>query len=568
MPEATPISVRSSLAGKHVLVTGGSGFLGKVFIALLLEHLPDIGRIYVFMRPRSLVSGRSRFENILNTSPVFAGLHDRYGSGITTFLANRLEVVEGSLEEDGLGFSPALSTRLRRDLDLVVHSAGLVDFNPDLGKAIASNVDSTLNVAHFVERCAHASLLHISTCYVAGRRSGLIEECLIPDRTPNGKFLDAAAELADARLAMESIRGEFEAGGKREAAILCRVEADLGSSATSQQVQNHLRRRVRESLRDALSDEGMSRAAALGFPNTYTYTKFLAESLLSKRRSSLAYSILRPTIVESAVTFPFPSWNESFNGSAPLAYVMGSWYRMVPARPQAPFDVIPVDEVCKAMALCSAALLERRHAEVYQIGTSQRHRCSVGRAAELIVLSHRKHYRERERSRSDRVFKSRWDAILVHPDHLLGVEGLSSGMSLARDALDLVPDKLRTKMSRFETRLDDFDSKLADIRKMVELYMPFMYENAYVFESKAIDRHPALEPEFEFCPEKVDWRHYWLDIHMPGLRRYAFPLIEGRRPERYRAPNRATLPPSAEEDGQTALQAAYVIAHESLFSES
>ena len=76
MPEATPISVRGTLSGKHVLVTGGSGFLGKVFIALLLEYVPDIGRIYVFMRPRSLVSGRSRFENILNTSPVFSALHE------------------------------------------------------------------------------------------------------------------------------------------------------------------------------------------------------------------------------------------------------------------------------------------------------------------------------------------------------------------------------------------------------------------------------------------------------------------------------------------------------------
>lgn len=567
MPEAAPISVTGTLAGKHVLVTGGSGFLGKVYIALLLDQVPDIGRIYVFMRPRALTPGRLRFEKILNTSPVFEPLHQKYGEKVSDFLASRIEVVEGSLEDDGLAFSEGLAARLKRDLDLVVHSAGLVDFNPDLGKAIASNVCSTLNVAQFVEECDHASLLHISTCYVAGHRSGLIEEKVTPLAAPSGAPLDSAAELESAQAAVARIREDYEDGGKLQAGIRLATADELGPAATEQQLRNHTRKRVREALRDALSDEGMRRAAELGFPNTYTYTKFLAEARLHARRNRLRYAILRPTIVESAVSFPFRSWNESFNGSAPLAYVMGSWYRMVPARPDSPFDVIPVDEVCKAMAICGAALILDRHSEVYQIGTSQRHRCSVGRAAELIVLSHRKHYRDRERSRADRVFKSRWDAILVHPDHLLGVQGLTSGVNTIREALDLMPTKLRGKLEKLETRVDKFDDKLADIRKMVELYMPFMYENAYVFECKAIDAHPALEPEMQFAPERVDWRDYWLNIHMPGLRKYAFPLIEGRRPERYKAPHKTTLPPPP--DGKEgALDAAYAIAHEHLLSES
>jgi long-chain acyl-CoA synthetase len=105
-----------------------------------------------------------------------------------------------------------------------------------------------------------------------------------------------------------------------------------------------------------------------------------------------------------------------------------------------------------------------------------------------------------------------------------------------------LPDKIRAKVDGMARRLRDMDSDLAQIEKLVELYLPFMYESFYVFLSHAIDSHPLLEPEFRFQPEKLDWRTYWLDIHMPGLRRWAFPLIEGRRPERYRCEHAVRLP--------------------------
>jgi len=251
--------------------------------------------------------------------------------------------------------------------------------------------------------------------------------------------------------------------------------------------------------------------------------------------------VLRPSIVESAIDFPEPGWNESFNGSAPLAYIMGSWFRMVPARPDAPFDVIPVDLVSRAMTTITAALVAERHEPVYHVGTSDRHRCSVGRAAELITLSHRRYLRGGEHSRKERVLKSRWDAILVDRDHPLGI-GTSRALVRGFDeALDLLPRRLRNKLSGLARRVHDLDEDFAQIEKLVKLYLPFMYESFYVFTSQALDTHPPLEPEFNWGPNVYDWRKYWLDVHMPGLRRWAFPLIEGKRPERYRAPHTVRL---------------------------
>lgn len=536
-----PLSIRRALAGRHVFLTGGSGFVGKVWLSQVLTQLPEIERLYVFLRPKALVPARQRFEKMLNTSAAFKPLHDRFGPRLTEYLATRLEVVEGELSAPDLGLAPEVVGRLRRDLDVFVHCAGLVDFNPDLRKALVSNVDATMRVADFVERCDHAALLHISTCYVAGRQYGEIPEIVQPNYAPAGPpDYRAADELAAARARVDAIVDAHETPSEASRAredVLAELAADSRAVPNAKTLETLIKKRKRERLKDALADEGMARAGRLGWPNTYTYTKSMAESLLAERAERtgrLRCSILRPSIVESALEFPFPGWNESFNGTAPLAYIMGSWFRMVPARPDAPFDVIPVDQVSRAMTIACAALAVDRHQPVYHVGTSDRHRCSVGRAAELIVLSHRRHLRQRNQSRTERVVKSRWDSILVEPDNPFGAEASRAFLRAATEAIDLLPDKLRAKSERLVKRLREADDDFAQIEKLVNLYLPFMYESFYVFSSRALDEHPPLEPEFDFRPEQLDWRSYWLDVHMPGLRRWAFPLIEGRRPERYR----------------------------------
>ena len=536
MSEAKPISVCDAFSGKQVLLTGASGFLGKVWLALMLERAPEVGRIYVLLRSKALVSAASRFEKIVNTSPAFARLHERLGPGFSELLAEKVEIVDGELSEPGMGLNESVARRLKRDLHIVVHCAGLVDFNPDLRKALASNVDATINVADFVEASEQAALLHVSTCYVAGRRYGQIEETVVPDYSPLRVAYDPERELDDAHAAArriclehESRKHSAEARADAEATVRQRRQGDR-----TKLVEGLARRRLREELKQALTDEGMERASRLGWPNTYTYTKSMAESLLWRRRDRIRMTIVRPSIVESSVEFPMPGWNESFNGSAPLAYVMGSWFRMIPARPNAPFDVIPVDMVCKAMSIAGAALLEGRHAPVYHVGSSDRNACSVGRAAELIVLAHRRHYMRQGQSRTERVWKSRFDAVLVEPDSLFSVDRNRALLSGVREALDMLPQKLRAKTLKTTQRIDRVDAKLAQIEQMVRLYLPFMYESFYVFHSRALQRTPALEPGFRFEPESIDWRKYWIEVHIPGLRRWAFPLIEGKRPERYR----------------------------------
>ena len=53
-------------------------------------------------------------------------------------------------------------------------------------------------------------------------------------------------------------------------------------------------------LRHRLTHAGMRRARRLGWPNTYTFTKSLAESLLATRGAGLPIAIVRPSIVETS----------------------------------------------------------------------------------------------------------------------------------------------------------------------------------------------------------------------------------------------------------------------------
>ena len=79
---------------------------------------------------------------------------------------------------------PNVRQRLARSLDLIVNSSGLTDFNPDLREALAMNVRATVDILDFVRDCDHAALLHLSTCYVVGRRDGRILENLPKNYIP------------------------------------------------------------------------------------------------------------------------------------------------------------------------------------------------------------------------------------------------------------------------------------------------------------------------------------------------------------------------------------------------
>ena len=525
-----PLSVRQALKGKQVLLVGVTGFIGKVWLEHVLSEIPEIGKLYLLVRRQRNTTSRRRFEKIVEASPVFDRLEKRHGTNLNAFLAEKIEVVEGDVSLPGLGLDDKTRARLARAIDLVVNSSGLTDFNPDLRDALASNVEPAAHLIEFLRASDHAALLHLSTCYVVGARDGRVSEDLKPNYTPaNDKDFNIEREWNSLQ---ELVRKVEERANSPEVEAALRRQA-LGRLHENQrppgrEVDTLIRKNRLRWTRNRLTRAATRRARRLGWPNTYTFSKSLAESLLATRGAGLPIAVVRPSIVETSIDQPFRGWNEGINTSAPLSYLLGTYFRQLPSNERKRLDVIPVDMACRGMTLIAAALVERRHKRLYQLATSANNPCDMGRSIELTALAHRKHYRAQQglehwvRMRFDSipVSKQRYRKLSV-PAQKVVVQGINRAAS----ALQFK----RPPLAKAERELER-------VEKLIELYEPFILHNEQVFECDNVELLSALLPpeereQFGYEPGIIDWWDYWINIHIPALRKWCYPLIEGHAVE-------------------------------------
>jgi thioester reductase-like protein len=521
------LSVRQTLAGKKILLIGVTGFIGKVWLAQLLNEVPQIGKIYLLIRRQRTTTAQRRFEKIFEESPVFDPLQEQLGGRFAEFVSERVEVIEGDVSQPGLGIAPQTRAQLARNLDLVVNSSGLTDFNPDLREALASNVAPVLHLIEFLRESDHAALMHLSTCYVVGAKDGRVVEEVQPNYTPLGVAdFDAEHELH----ALQEVVAHAEARAESPEITAALRRQALGKHRGSEEpagpeLDNLIRKNRMRWLRNRLTRAGTRRARRLGWPNTYTLSKSLAESMIVRHGAGLPIAIVRPSIVETSTDQPFRGWNEGINTSAPLSYLLGTYFRQLPTNERKCLDVIPVDMVCRGMTLIAAAIIARRHEPIYQLATSASNPCDMGRSIELTGLAHRKHYRSQQslenwmRMQFDTipVSKSRYEKFSV-PAQMAVVKGINRAAS----ALQIK----KPPLARAER-------DLARVEKLIELYKPFILHNEQVFEAQNVQLLSAALPSeelaaFGYDPSAVDWWDYWINIHIPALRRWVYPLIEGR----------------------------------------
>jgi thioester reductase-like protein len=520
------LSVRKALAGKKVLLIGVTGFIGKVWLANTLLDLPEIGKLYLLIRRQKSNPAQKRFEKMIEESPVFDPLFEKYGDRLGALLAEKVDVVEGDVSQPAIGLDSELATKLSQELDLIINSSGLTDFNPDLRDALAVNVDSAYHLVEFIRNSDHAALLHLSTCYVAGQRDGRVGERVRPNYTPAGvPAFDAEREWGELHDLVETAEKRAEGPEVTEELRKQALEKEHAAKGLSgSALENQIRKNRVRWLKNYLTEEGKKRANNLGWPNTYTYTKSLAESLIAKHGDGLPIAIVRPAIVETSVEKPFRGWNEGINTSASLSYLLGTAFRQLPSNERKRLDIIPVDAVCAGMTLIAAALVERRHDPLYQLATSVTNPCDMGRSIELTSLGHRKHYRAQEGL--ENWLRLRMDAISVSKARYKRMSAPAQRMIVKRIQAIMSPLTVRKPLAKTERNLER-------VEKLIQLFEPFILHNEHDFVADNVEKlSQALVPEeleiFSYDAAGLDWWEYWIDIHIPALRRWTYPLIEGR----------------------------------------
>jgi len=148
-----------------ILLTGGTGFLGMQQIARWLEA-GEGPEIRVAVRAGDAEEADERLTRLL------AGLYDDPPAS-----ARRLRAVCADLESPGLGLSDSDRRSIAADVDRVVHCAASVEFMLPLDEARAINLEGTRRVLELAGEIEGLErLVHVSTAYVCGKRSGHFAE--------------------------------------------------------------------------------------------------------------------------------------------------------------------------------------------------------------------------------------------------------------------------------------------------------------------------------------------------------------------------------------------------------
>jgi alcohol-forming fatty acyl-CoA reductase len=298
-PDGSFLSIRKFFAGKNVLLTGSTGFLAKAVVEKLLHDLPGIGQIYLLIRPRPKPNGgfidpRERLrEEVLNNS-AFKRLRERHGEQFEAFCESKITCVPGDLTRDRLGLEEAAYTELIHKIDAVMNSAATVVFDERLDLALTLN---TLGPGRLLElaKAAGAIYVHISTCYVSGRRTGKVEEKLmeplaaidaqLPPGAPRPKKFDVREEIAYLHQLAETVKTD------------CQKEfAAKGLDPKTEEARNQ--------LHTALVKAGMDRAQSFGWNDTCTFTKFLGEELVRLNHDEKYSGVGAQNLTKSVAAHP------------------------------------------------------------------------------------------------------------------------------------------------------------------------------------------------------------------------------------------------------------------------
>jgi len=498
--------LRDLLGGRKLVLTGVTGFIGEQLLWKILTELPDTTPA-LLVRRKGSAAPRDRVLSLLKKD-IFAELATGAG-GAEALLDQRIEVIEGDLPN-----VPPLPA----DLDVVVHCAGDVSFDPPIDQAFTTNVVGTQALLErVIEACSDETgrlvrvphYVHISTAYTAGRRRGAIPE------GPHVHSIDYATETR-AGLGMRDLI-EAESRTSHQLARL-RKEAEREHRAAGYLTTAADTERRRAAWVEAeLVQAGTERARSLGWTDVYTFTKALGERVVADVGRDLAVSVVRPSIVESSWRHPYPGWIEGFKMAEPLilAYGRGELPEF-PASPDLVVDIVPCDHVVNAILAVCATAPSPGEAAYYHVSSGARNPLRFRNLYSDIRDYFTKHPFEGGRRGTARLPHWQFPGA-TSVERLLSTSERAHGV--AERVLSKAPRSPRVRAVAAD--LDRTRDRLTFLRRYLSLYNEYAQSELHFVDDHTLALTRSLDPAdqaaFAFDTAAFDWPTYLTEVHCPSV---------------------------------------------------
>ncbi|BAT96478.1 hypothetical protein LR48_Vigan02g022100 [Vigna angularis] len=491
------IGIVKFLRGKKFFITGATGFLAKVFIEKILRTEPDVGKMYLLIKAKNKQAAMDRLQNEIINTDLFRCLQQVHGKSYQAFMLSKLVPVVGNICEHNLGLDEDISNVIEEEVDVIVNSAANTTFDERYDTAININTIGPCRLMNIAKKCKKLKLfLHVSTAYVNGQRQGRIMErpFSIGQCIAKEKFI---SEVSPKYIPTLDVEGEIN--------LVSNYKGDVEDNLLAQKMK----------------EIGLERARRYGWQDTYVFTKAMGEMMIDKLRGDIPVVVMRPSVIESTFSEPFPGWMEGNRMMDPivLCYGKGQLTGFL-VDPNGVLDVVPADMVVNATlaAMARHGVTQKADINVYQIASSVVNPLVFQDLAKLLY----EHYS------SSPCIDSKGRPIQVPLMKLFSSTEEFSG-HLWRDAIQkrgLTPSKGK-KMSQ---KLENMCRKSVEQAKyLANIYEPYTFYGGR-FDNSNIQRlmesmSEEEKKEFGFDVKSIDWKEYITNVHIPGLRRH---VMKGR----------------------------------------